>query len=391
MPGRTARIRRRSVTGRGPTSGMRVLTINAGSSSLKASIVDGQKSASATLDWEGSDRAATLTSALARLDVDPAGIEAVVHRVVHGGERLTGPVVIDDAVAEQIAAVGELAPLHNDIALETLSVARALIANRPHVACFDTAFHAGLPEVATRYPVPVEWQTRWGVRRFGFHGLSVEWSVGRTAELLGRPAGQLELVVAHLGSGCSVTAVSGGSSVWTSMGFTPLDGLMMRTRSGAIDPGILIHLLRRGALDVEELAAALEQESGLLGVGGGRGDVRDLERAAADGDRNARLALDMFAGRAAAGIAAAATSLERIDAVVFTGGIGEHAGPLRAGIVVRLGVLGVAPIDTTENGKDRVLGAGPPAVVRVEAREDLVMARAATVLLAAGGPSASRG
>src|SRR5439155_24083977 len=122
-------------------------------------------------------------------------------------------------------------------------------------------------------PVPAEWGARWGVRRFGFHGLSGEWSVGRTAELLARPAGQLELVVAHLGSGCSVTAVSGGSSVWTSMGFTPLDGLMMRTRSGAIDPGILIHLLRRGALDVEELAAALEDESGLAGVGGGRGDV----------------------------------------------------------------------------------------------------------------------
>jgi acetate kinase len=369
---------------------MRVLTINAGSSSLKASIVDGQKSASASLDWEGNDRAATLTSALARLDVDPAGIEAVVHRVVHGGERLTGPMVIDDAVAEQIAAAGELAPLHNDIALETVAAARTLIPDRPHVACFDTAFHAGLPEVATRYPVPTEWRTRWGVRRFGFHGLSVEWSVGRAAELLGRPADQLELVVAHLGSGCSVTAVSGGVSVWTSMGFTPLDGLMMRTRSGAIDPGILIHLLRRGALDVDELATALEHESGLAGVGGGRGDVRDLERVA-DGHRDARLALDMFAGRAAAGIAAAATSLERIDAVVFTGGIGEHAGPLRAGIVVRLGVLGVAPIDTTENGKDRVLGAGPPAVVRVEAREDLVMARAATVLLAAGGPSASRG
>lgn len=390
MPGRPARIRRTSATGRGPTSRMRVLTVNAGSSSLKVSVIDGQESTSATLDWEGDDRAATLTAALARLGVDPTGIEAVAHRVVHGGERLTSPVVIDDGVAAQIAAVGELAPLHNDIALETLSAARALIQDRPHVACFDTAFHAGLPEVATRYPVPAEWRTRWGVQRFGFHGLSVEWSVGRTAELLDRPAGQLELVVAHLGSGCSVTAVSGGVSVWNSMGFTPLDGLMMRTRSGAIDPGILIHLLRRGALDVEELAAALEHESGLAGVGGGRGDARDLERAAADGDRNARLALDMFAGRAAAGIAAAATSLGRLDAVVFTGGIGEYAGSLRAAIVGHLGVLGISPIDATENGQDRVLGAGPPAVVRVEGREDLVMARAATVLLEPGGRTVSR-
>ena len=165
------------------------------------------------------------------------------------------------------------------------------------------------------------------------------------------------------------------------MGFTPLDGLMMRTRSGAIDPGILIHLLRREALSVDALADALEHESGLAGVGGGGGDVRDLERAASDGDRDARLALDMFAGRAAAGIAAAATSLDRLDAVVFTGGIGEHAGSLRAGIVGRLGVLGLAPIESAENGQDRVLGAGPPAVVRVEAREDLMMARGATALL----------
>jgi acetate kinase len=391
MPARTARTRRRSVTGRGPTSRMPILTVNAGSSSLKVSLVDGQDSTSATLEWEGEDRAATLSSAFAQLGIDRMGFGAVAHRVVHGGERLTRPVVIDDAVAAEIAAVGELAPLHNDIALETVTAARTLIPDRPHVACFDTAFHVGLPEVAIRYPVPAEWRTRWGVRRFGFHGLSVEWSVGRTAELLGRPVGQLALVVAHLGSGCSVTAVSGGSSVWTSMGFTPLDGLMMRTRSGAIDPGILIHLLRRGALNVEELATALESQSGLAGVGGGGGDVRDLERAAADGDRDARLALDMFAGRAAAGIAAAATSLERLDAVVFTGGIGEHAGSLRAEIVGRLGVLGVAPIESAESGQDRVLGAGPPAVVRVEAREDLVMARAATALLAAGGRSASRG
>ena len=361
---------------------MRVLTVNAGSSSLKVSVVEGREATSATLDFVGHDRAATLRTALGQLGVEPTGLAAVVHRVVHGGERLTKPVLIDDEVVAQIAAVGELAPLHNDIALETMSAARGLIPDRPHVACFDTAFHAGLPEVATRYPVPAEWRTRSGIRRFGFHGLSVEWSVGRTAELLGRLVDQLELVVAHLGSGCSVTAVSGGASVWTSMGFTPLDGLMMRTRSGAIDPGILIHLLRRGALDVEELAAVLEHESGLVGVGGGHGDVRDLERAAADRDPDARLALDMFAASAAAGIAAAASFLPRLDAVVFTGGIGEHAGPLRARIVGRLGVLGVAPIDDGKTGRDRVLLAGPPAVVRVEAREDLVMARAATALLA---------
>src|SRR5439155_18977438 len=163
--GRTARTRRRSVTGRGRTRRMRILTVNAGSSSLKVSIVDGQDSTSTALDWEGEDRAATLLSALAQLAVDRTGFAAVAHRVVHGGERLTRPMLIDDAVAAEIAAVGELAPLHNDIALETVMAARTLIPNRPHVACFDTAFHVGLPEAAIRYPVPAEWRTRWGVRR----------------------------------------------------------------------------------------------------------------------------------------------------------------------------------------------------------------------------------
>jgi acetate kinase len=360
---------------------MRVLAINAGSSSLKVSVVEGDRAKTTTVAWIGDDRRATLSSALREIGARPDGVDAIAHRVVHGGERLTSPTLIDDAVLAEIAAVSELAPLHNDVALATIAAARSLMPDLPHVACFDTAFHAGLPEAAVRYPVPSAWRTRWGVRRFGFHGLSAEWSVRRTAELLGRPATGLELVVAHLGSGCSVTAVSGGASVWTSMGFTPLDGLMMRTRSGAIDPGILIHVIREGGLGVDDVAHALDRESGLAGVGGGSGDVRDLEAAASDGDGDARLALDMFALRAAAGIAAAATSLPRLDAVVFTGGIGEHGGPLRAQIVARLAVLRMPPIAPTEDGHDRVLASGPPAALRVEAREDLVMASAAGALL----------
>jgi acetate kinase len=363
---------------------MRILAINAGSSSLKTSLVEGDVAIGrATLEWTGSDRAATLELALHALGVSPDNIDVVAHRVVHGGAHLTTPVVIDDAIVRAIAEVGELAPLHNDVALETIAAARAAISGRPHVATFDTAFHADMPDAAITYPVPASWQTRWGIRRFGFHGLSVEWSVSRAGRLLGRDPADLALVVAHLGSGCSVTAVWRGRSAWTSMGFTPLDGLMMRTRSGAIDPGIILHLLRQDRLDVEQLAAALEHESGLAGVGGGSGDVRELSAAADIGDRRARLALEMFAWHAARGIAAAATALPRADAIVFTGGVGEQAAVVRSGIVERLGVLGIEPIDPTESGEDRILSVGPTSVLRIEAREDLVMARAASRLAGA--------
>jgi acetate kinase len=364
---------------------VRVLAINAGSSSLKASLVEeGVSLKATTLGWDEAVRGETVARAITDLGLGGGRVDAVAHRIVHGGERLISPVIVDDAVVAEIEAIGELAPLHNDVALETMESARSLIGDRPHVACFDTAFHATLPEVALRYPVPASWWTRWGIRRFGFHGLSVEWAVGRAAELLRREPVQLGLVVAHLGSGCSVTAVARGDSIWTSMGFTPLDGLMMRTRSGAIDPGILLHLLRTDRLDLEHLASALEHQSGLAGVGGADGDVRRLQAAADSGDRNALLALDMFASCASAGIAGAATWLPRLDGIVFTGGIGEHAGRLRARIVMGLRVLGVEPVDDTETGNDRVLGGGAVPTLRIEAREDLVLARAATRLTETG-------
>lgn len=238
--------------------------------------------------------------------------------------------------------------------------------------------------------MPGRWFEGWGVRRFGFHGLAVEWATERAAALLGRPAQDFGLVVAHLGGGSSITAVGGGRSVWTSMGMTPLEGVMMGSRGGSIDPGVLIQLLEDRRLDLEGLRRDLERGSGLLGVSGRSADVRELEAAAAGGDERSRLALAMFADRAAAGIAAAATRLERLDALVFSGGIGENAGRLRAAIVGRLGVLGLDPISESETGRDRVLdpvegpephvapGAGDrPVTLRVEAREDLVAARAA--------------
>ncbi|HKG57713.1 MAG TPA: acetate kinase, partial [Candidatus Limnocylindrales bacterium] len=222
----------------------------------------------------------------------------------------------------------------------------------------------------------------WGIRRFGFHGLSVAWSVERAAEILSRPVAELNIVVAHLGSGCSVTAVPGGRSAWTSMGFTPLEGLMMGTRSGSIDPGILFHLLRTRKASRDDIEEALEHGSGLAGVSGIGSDIRELEPAAATGNARARLALDMFADRAAAGIAGAMTSVDRVDALVFTAGIGEHAANVRAAIVRRLGAVGVPAIPATETGEDRVLVAGPPAVLRIEAREDLVVARDVETLVA---------
>jgi acetate kinase len=375
---------------------MLVLVLNAGSSTLKAAVLEGDRRlARVTRDRGGAGDAATLAGSLADL-ADAAGVavtavDAVAHRVVHGGERFVEPTVLDPTAIEAIEALAELAPLHNGPAVEVIRAARDAIPAVPHVACFDTAFHATLPATARRDPLPDGWVEDWGIRRFGFHGLAVEWVAGRAAELLGRPADELELVVAHLGGGCSVTAVAGGRSAWTSMGFTPLDGLMMGSRPGSLDPGVLLHVLRRGLLDVDGLATSLERGSGLVGVGG-TGDVAALEAAADGGDVRARLALDLFVDRAAAGIAAAATRLRRLDAVAFSGGIGEHAGRVRAAIVERLAVLGVRPIDGAESGADRIVrprdaglagSAGPP-VLRIEAREDVVLARAAAALVERG-------
>ncbi len=358
----------------------RIVTLNAGSSSLKASLVEaGQARATRTVDWARRDRGSVLGELLDGLGVRVGEVAAVAHRVVHGGVRFSHHVVIDDDVLAGIAAASELAPLHNETALETIAIARERLPNVPHVACFDTAFHSGLPALATTEPIPWAWRAL-GIRRFGFHGLSVEWSTRRAAELLRRRVDELAIVVAHLGSGSSVTAVDGGRSAWSSMGYTPLDGIMMGTRPGAIDPGIVLAVARSGQR-MDAISDALEHESGLAGVSGTTSDVRLLERDADGGDPAARLALDLYAARAAAGIAGAATWLPRVNALVFTGGIGEHSGPMRAAIVRRLAPVGIPAIGDDEPGEDRVVAPGPPAVLRVEAREDLVMAGAASALL----------
>ena len=375
-----------------------VLVFNAGSSSLKGSVVtvravDGRGAAaslaaeaahprpavaSVELDWgddasRGPDAQEGVGAALANLEhqgVQPGALAAAAHRVVHGGEAFREAILVDDEVLGRIESLAPLAPLHNRVAVAVIRAARMSLPAIPHLAAFDTAFHAGLPEPAWRYPLPASWDG-WGIRRYGFHGLSVAWAAARAAALLERPASELAVVVAHLGSGCSVTAVLGGRSVATSMGLTPLEGLMMGTRAGSIDPGILLAVLRERRRSLDGLAEDLDHQAGLVGVAGRRGGLRELEAAAALGDARAGLAIDMFVDRAAAGIAAIATALPRLDALVFTGGIGEHAGAVRARIVERLGVIGLPEVEAGETGADRIL-----AVPESPARSDGATARA---------------
>lgn len=362
----------------------RVLVLNAGSTTLKASVIEGPSNellARASVDVAGGSAPAFAGAArgvlaeLAKAGADPVSVGAVGHRVVHGGARFTGAVQIDDAVVAAIEALGDLAPLHNAAAARVITAARAILPSIPQVAVFDTAFHASLDAPAYVYALPRAWHEEWGYRRFGFHGLSVEWSTGRAGELLGRDPRELGLVVAHLGAGCSVTAVWQGSSASTSMGMTPLEGLVMATRSGSIDPGLLLAAQREHGLAAAALAELLDRRSGLLGISGTSGDVREL-LAAAPRDERAALAIAIFVRSAAAGIAAAATALPRLDAIVFTGGIGEHAATVRASIVGRLASIGVPDVPSEAVAEDAILAHGPVAVLRIEAREDVVIARA---------------
>jgi acetate kinase len=279
---------------------------------------------------------------------------------------------VDDEVLAAISALTSIAPLHNAPALEGIERARRALPSLPHVAVFDTAFHATVPEVAATYALPAAWREEWGIRRYGFHGLSVEWAAERV------PVERL--VVCHLGGGCSVTAVRGGRSVDTSMGFTPLEGVPMATRSGSVDPGALLYLLRERGLDVEELDRRLEHESGLAGLSGtASGDVREASE----------LALDVFAYRVAGAVAALAVAAGGLDALVFTAGIGEASADVRARVAGRLAFLGVS-LDSGRNEgavPDCDVGADGSAVrvVVLRAREELVAARYARALLQPGG------
>ncbi|MEO8245792.1 MAG: acetate/propionate family kinase [Chloroflexota bacterium] len=361
---------------------MRLLVLNPGSSTLKASVVEAgaEPLAAAEAAWPAGDvDADTVVNGL--LEQLPTNeVEAIGCRVVHGASTYREPTVVDDRLLRRVDALDALAPLHNRRAAAVMRAVGVRFVGIPQVACFDTAFHADLPETAWRYALPRDWVDRWSIRRYGFHGLSVQWATRRAAQLLDRSAEGLAIAVAHLGSGSSVTAVLGGRAVDTTMGFTPFEGLVMGTRSGSVDPGILLHLLREG-MDLEALADGLAHRSGLLGLSGTTPDVRELERLATTGDASALLALEIYAARAAAGIAAMATSLPRLDGVVFTGGIGEHSHRVRSSIARRLTVLGVPEPGDRDEG-DAVVAAGPPALLVVKAREDRQIADLVEGLLA---------
>ena len=392
---------------------MKTLVCNAGSSSLKFSLFEAEGElllAEGGIDWSTTPTRLVVrctgrpevceeltlrhhADAIARiLDTLQAGpsaplqapgdVQAVGHRVVHGGEHYTTAVRITPEVKRAIDALAELAPLHNPASLDGIQAVEQVLPQVPQVAVFDTAFHATLSEAARTYPVPQQWRREWGVRRYGFHGLSHAYCATRAAQMLGRE--DARLIIAHLGNGASVSAVHHGICVDTSMGFTPLEGLMMGTRSGSIDPGILVYLLRQKGLDADQLDHALNYESGLLGVSGISSDMRQV-LAAAPQQADARLAVDVYVHRIRQTVGAMAATLGGVDALVFTAGVGEHAAVIREQVCDNLGYLGLA-LDRTANDvcqpdADIAIPASTGRILVIATREDVTIVRETRRLL----------
>lgn len=347
---------------------MRVLVVNAGSSSLKLRLLAADDEVERTADVEPDPER------LADVLEDWPAPDAVGHRVVHGGTRFTDPVVLDDLVRQALVDLTSLAPLHQPKSLAGLDAVHRLLPEVPAVACFDTAFHTTIPAAAATYAVPREWRDRYAIRRYGFHGLSHAHCARRVAELV--PHGR-RLVSCHLGAGASLAAVADGRCVDTTMGFTPLEGLVMATRSGTVDPGLVLWLEEHEELTPHEVATALEEQSGLTALAG-TGDLREIDAAAAGGDPDAVLALDVYTHRLVGGIASMAAALGGLDVLAFTGGVGENSAAVRRRAAERLAFLGVA-VDPERN--ERADGdtdiTGPDARARtlvVTAREDLEIA-----------------
>ena len=340
---------------------MRVLVVNPGSSTLKVRLLgdDDEILADRVIDpWDGGPVA---------LGDEFAGADAVGFRVVHGGSEFTAPVRLDDGVMARIEALTPLAPLHQPRALAAV---RAVGTPAPAVACFDTAFHATIPPAAATYALPGEWRRRWDLRRFGFHGLSHAYAARR--------AGAGRVVSCHLGAGASLCAVLDGRSVDTTMGFTPLEGLVMATRSGSVDPGLVLWLSTQAGMDPADIHDGLERSSGLAGLTGGSGDMRDVVAGLQAGDPAAELAFSVYVHRLRREIGAMTAALGGLDTLVFTGGVGEHQPPVRASVAEGLGFLDVA-IDGSRNAATTGDGdvSAPGAPVRtlvVTAREDLEIA-----------------
>jgi acetate kinase len=364
---------------------VRVLVVNAGSSSVKLSVVGADDATLAAREL-AAPRATIDRSELRAAIADGLGaVDAVGHRIVHGGERFRAPVLIDGEVQSGLRELVALAPLHQPKSLAALDAVTSELPGLPAVACFDTAFHTTLPAAAHTYALPVAWRRRWGLRRYGFHGLSHAWVARRAPAMLGADGGDLRIVSCHLGAGASLCAIRGGRSLDTTMGFTPLEGLVMATRSGSVDPGLLLWLMEQTGMAELELARALEHESGLLGLAGAA-DMREILARAGHGDEAARLALDVYLHRLRAGIASMTAALGGLDTLVFTGGVGEHQPDIRAGAARGMDFLGVAIDDRLNAGAEaddrEVTAAGAPGrVLVIKAREDLEIARQARTVL----------
>ena len=358
-----------------------VLVFNAGSSGLKFAFFDEGDEGSRQEAVSGSIEAASPADAVPEVLAKLAGrrIAAVGHRFVHGGAQFSQSALVTALAREALEGLSELAPLHNPPALAVLAAAESALPGVPQVAAFDTAFFSKLPDRARVYPLPWEWHETWGVRRFGFHGLSHAYCAERAARMLGRPAEGLLLVTCHLGNGCSAAGIRGGEPVATTMGFTPLEGLMMGGRAGSFDPGILLYALRRRGLRLDELDRILNHESGLFGVSGVSADFREVEAAAAGGNRRARLALEIYADRVRSAVGALAATLGGVDALVFTAGVGEHSTGLRAAACEGLGFLGLE-LDLEKNARavpdsDLALAGSRGRILVLHTREELMIAR----------------
>jgi acetate kinase len=393
----------------------KILVINAGSSSLKLAVRDKGKSlpdATATVESLGTPHARAevrVGGEKHSLDVPDADHESALrmvmellvsffpfrgcgHRVVHGGERFAAACAITPDVLGGIRACAELAPLHNPPAIRAIEAVGRLMPDLPQVAVFDTAFHQTMPPHAFRYAVPQEWYEDHAVRRYGFHGISYQYLVGETADLLEMPPGDLQLLVAHLGNGCSAAAVRGGHCVDTSMGLTPLEGMVMGTRSGDVDPNLIGYLTRRTDMDAAAVLDALQRRSGLLGLSGKSHDMRVLLDAAAAGDADCELAVAVFCHRVARSLLGLAAGLERVDALVFSGGIGEHAAQVRVRILGHLGILR-PQIDFSRNanhgaatGRRITCDDSPLTVLVVPTDEERLIARETRRVLDAAEP-----
>ena len=355
---------------------MRILVLNAGSSSLKFALFDNDH----VLAKGEVERVNSMADAIQSMfdQIGNAGAEAVGHRIVHGGDRFHQSVIVDAGVEKAIEELSALAPLHNAPALEALRSARAHLPGAKHVAVFDTAFHHTLPPHAYVYGPPWEYLTEKKIRRYGFHGISHRYISGRFAELQGKTPAAYKMITCHLGNGCSVCAIEHGESIDTSMGFTPLEGLIMGARAGDVDPGAILHLISHDGIDPSQLLHTLNSESGVKGISGISNDMRDLLRESSQGHERAKLAIDAFCYHVRKYIGAYFAAMNGADVLIFSGGIGENAAPIRAKICAGLDALGIK-IDQQANESDargpRRIGNSPVAVWVVPTDEELLIAR----------------